>query len=92
MRLWADAVAFKPLSPVVEGHILVVPRVHVEDATEDPMVTAMVMGRAASIAPRSCNLITNVGAQATQTVWHLHVHIVPRRNGDGLALPWTETK
>ena len=36
------------------------------------------------------NLITSAGSSAaTQTVFHLHVHIVPRREGDGLALPWT---
>jgi histidine triad (HIT) family protein len=36
-----------------------------------------------------CNIITSVGAEATQTVFHLHLHVVPRRFGDGLALPWT---
>ena len=40
----------------------------------------------------SCNLITSVGAAATQTVKHLHIHIVPRHEGDGLHLPWTEQK
>ncbi len=36
-----------------------------------------------------CNLITSAGREATQTVFHLHIHVVPRRDGDGLALPWT---
>lgn len=36
------------------------------------------------------NLITSAGAAASQTIRHLHVHYVPRRPGDGLALPWTE--
>jgi len=36
-----------------------------------------------------CNVITSVGREATQSVFHLHVHVVPRREGDGLALPWT---
>jgi histidine triad (HIT) family protein len=35
------------------------------------------------------NLITSTGPAATQTVWHLHWHIVPRRFDDGLTLPWT---
>lgn len=35
------------------------------------------------------NLITSGGPSATQTVEHLHVHVVPRREGDGLHLPWT---
>jgi hypothetical protein len=37
----------------------------------------------------SFNLITSVGAAATQTVRHLHIHLIPRREGDALALPWT---
>ncbi|HEY3477867.1 MAG TPA: HIT domain-containing protein, partial [Streptomyces sp.] len=70
---------------------LVVPRVHVADAGVDPDVTAAVMRRAAELAGvvESANIITSVGAAATQTVFHLHVHVVPRRVGDGLALPWT---
>jgi histidine triad (HIT) family protein len=36
------------------------------------------------------NIITSMGEYATQTVFHLHVHIVPRRLNDGLHLPWTE--
>jgi len=89
---WPDAVAFVPLNPVVPGHTLVVPRVHVDDAVADPIVTAVTFARAAWYAPRfcgSCNLITSAGAAATQTVFHLHVHIVPREHGDGLPLPWT---
>lgn len=39
--------------------------------------------------PTGCNLIVSAGAMATQTVPHMHVHVVPRREGDGLALPWT---
>lgn len=47
------------------------------------------MYRAAEIAPHPSNLITSAGAEATQSVFHLHVHIVPRGENDGLALPWT---
>jgi histidine triad (HIT) family protein len=89
---WDDAVAFRPLDPVTNGHTLVVPVQHVENYTEDPDVTAAVMRRAAMLAPqidRESNLITSSGAKATQTVFHLHVHIVPRRTNDGLHLPWT---
>lgn len=78
-----------PLNPVVDGHVLVMPRAHVIDAIEDPWTTAQVMRYAAMLAHRPCNIITSAGAEATQTIDHLHVHIVPRRAGDGLALPWS---
>lgn len=91
-----DAVAFAPRNPVTPGHLLVAPRLHVPDAATDPQITGAVMRAAAEVMQRGraatgldYNLITSVGAAATQTVWHLHVHVVPRRPGDGLALPWT---
>jgi len=82
---------FEPLNPVVPGHLLVVPEKHVRDAGDDPTVAAACMDVAATIAKRykAYNLITSAGAPATQTVRHLHVHVVPRRDGDGLPLPWT---
>lgn len=92
VRRWTDAVAIVPLEPVTEGHVLVLPRVHVPDATDHPETTATVMWRAASLAVPPCNLITSSGREATQSVFHLHVHIVPRRENDGLALPWYSGK
>lgn len=86
---WPDAIAIRPLNPVVDGHFLVIPADHVEDFTTDPEVTAATVRRAAGLAARPSNLITSAGREATQSVLHLHVHIVPRERGDGLALPWT---
>jgi len=86
---WPGAVAIVPLNPVVEGHVIVLPRRHVEDATTHPGVTGYVMECAAEFAERPANIITSAGGAATQTVFHLHVHIVPRRDGDGLMLPWS---
>lgn len=85
------SIIIRPLGPVTEGHVLVIPRKHVDDFTERPDVTAAVMEDAADFAGRwgDVNLITSKGSAATQTVYHLHVHLVPRRQGDGLALPWT---
>ena len=86
------AVAFKPLNPVTEGHILVVPKRHVTDFAEDPKVTSRTMAYASRLAywiGGDFNLIASKGVEATQTVFHLHVHLVPRVPGDGLALPWT---
>lgn len=92
---WPSAMAFRPLKPVAVDHILVVPRTHVPDFRADPVVSADTMRCAAELAAQrwpssqSVNLITSSGTDATQTVFHLHVHLVPRRAGDGLPLPWT---
>lgn len=89
-----DAIVIVPLNPVTPGHLLVIPKTHVRDFADNPRVTADVMYRAAYIGCaypgyEHCNLITSAGEWATQTVFHLHVHLVPRREGDGLHLPWT---
>lgn len=84
---------FEPLNPVVPGHLLVVPMDHEENATGSPRLT----GAAFEVAAREVtergieqfNLITSTGAAATQTVRHLHIHIVPRTEDDDLHLPWT---
>lgn len=89
---WDDAVAILPRrGGCTPGHTLVIPRAHVADAGVDPAVTAATMARAAELAARldNCNIITSRGAAATQKVFHLHIHVVPRVLGDGLALPWT---
>jgi histidine triad (HIT) family protein len=90
---WPDALAFVPLNPVTEGHTLVIPRKHVTDFAADPEVSAATMRRAAEAASGirpdgPMNLITSWGAAATQSVPHLHLHLVPRAENDGLALPW----
>lgn len=92
IRSWPETVAIVPHHPVTPGHWLVLPRVHVRDATTAPAVTAATMHRAAELVAETgdqANLITSIGPHATQTVWHLHIHIVPRQSGDNLPLPWT---
>jgi histidine triad (HIT) family protein len=89
---WDDAIAILPLSPVVEGgHILIIPRTHVPDMGTDPAVSAATMARAAELAAGlpAANVITSKGAAATQTVAHLHLHVVTRQFEDRLCLPWT---
>jgi histidine triad (HIT) family protein len=92
VREWPDAIAIVPLGPVVDGHLLVIPHDHVSDFSADPDVTAITARRAAELALERglicANLITSMGAAATQSVFHLHLHLVPRAENDGLALPW----
>jgi histidine triad (HIT) family protein len=75
---------------VTPGHVLVIPKRHVGDYTTDPVTSGTTMQRAAELAAAPSNLITSAGREATQSVGHLHLHIVPRPNGpnDRLALPW----
>jgi histidine triad (HIT) family protein len=81
LRCRPKALAFTPFAPVTAGHVPVVPTVHVRDAGENPLIAAAM---AAEAGP--CNIITSVGREAPQSVFHLHLHVVPRRRGDGLAL------
>ena len=87
----AQTVAFLDVRPVFEGHVLVVPRVHVETLPELPAhLLVPVMG----VVQRVCGALeTALGAHGTfvamnnrvsQSVPHLHVHVVPRRRKDGL--------
>lgn len=98
---WPETIAVLPRDRdgkrgCTDGHVLLIPRVHVADAATDPLVTGITMARAAELANRldyaDFNIITSRGAAATQTVFHLHVHLIPRVEGDGLALPWTKAQ
>lgn len=88
-----DVLGIVPLNPVTPGHVIFLPKVHVSDATDDPEVTGYTM-KAASLYGKneqsidSMNLITSVGEAATQSINHLHIHVVPRKKGDLLPLPW----
>lgn len=85
-------VSFEPLNPVTPGHRLFVSVTHIEDASEAPFAACGAFELAAHYAAeqkKSFNLITSGGAPATQTVFHFHVHYIPRSPGDGLHLPWT---
>lgn len=88
---WRGVIALETLNPVVPGHIVVVSRWHTRDAGEDPALTARVMRCAAELVGDmdAANIITSKGLAATQNYFHLHVHIVPRAEGDELSLPWT---
>lgn len=89
---YSNAIVIVPRNPCAEGHVLVIPKGHVDDALVDPIVTGATFARASEYADEfgggDCNMIVNAGPLAGQTVNHLHVHVVPRRPGDGLQLPW----
>ena len=90
-------VAFLDLFPASRGHLLVVPRAHAADALEaDPEDLAACARVAAELGTRArarlgadgITLQTNAGAAAGQTVFHLHVHVVPRYADGPRMLAW----
>ncbi|MFI6530223.1 HIT family protein [Streptomyces uncialis] len=93
VREWHDTIAIVPRrGGCTDGHLLVIPRGHVDDFTTDPVVSATTQHRAAELAAEiggQWNYLTSSGPDATQTVKHLHGHLLPRTPGDGLTLPWT---
>lgn len=97
-----DCVIFSPLAPIVPGHKLIVPINHAKSAAYDPQGAAKAMEVASQMVYHltfggdppwpepQANIITSCGTDATQTIKHTHLHVVPRTAHDGLALPWTD--
>lgn len=90
-------IAFFPLEPATLGHTLIIPREHIPDIwaldedTAAHLAKAVVrLSKAVQIAvePEGLNIIQSNGEVATQTVFHLHVHIVPRWTGDAVGRIW----
>lgn len=82
----------RPLDPVTEGHVLVIHPVHTDNFAQSEYVAQDLASAAAIYAQdhvEQANIITSIGPAATQTVFHTHLHIVPRRLNDDLPLPWT---
>jgi histidine triad (HIT) family protein len=90
-------IAFMDINPATRGHALVVPRAHARDVhaidTEDlKAVVAAAQQLAAKALERlgadGVNLLNSNGAAAWQTVFHFHMHVIPRYEDDPLRLPW----
>jgi len=93
----AHTMSFMDINPATRGHALVVPREHAEDLlsidTEHLQAVILAAQRLAVLAKErlgadGVNLINSCGAAAWQTVFHFHVHVIPRYVGDPLRLPW----
>ena len=88
--------AFMDINPATRGHALVVPRTHARDLLEiDPEDLAAVAQAAQKVAATmpdrlgadGVNLLNSCGRAAWQTVFHFHMHVIPRYEGDPLQLP-----
>lgn len=89
--------SFMDINPATRGHALVIPRVHSRDlldiSQEGLSAVALAAQRLAARAKErlgadGVNLVNSSGAQAWQTVFHMHIHVIPRYAGDPLRLPW----
>jgi histidine triad (HIT) family protein len=90
-------IAFMDINPGTRGHLLVIPREHATDLLEIPQEDLDACARTAKLlAARvkerlgadGVNLLNSCGQAAWQTVFHFHVHVIPRYAGDPLRLPW----
>src|SRR3954468_9754131 len=91
-------VAFMDISPATPGHALVVPRTHAADlfeiSDEDLAHTSAAARRLAEridevLEPDGFNVLNSCRPAAWQTVFHFHLHVIPRYEDDPLKLPWT---
>jgi histidine triad (HIT) family protein len=87
----ADVVGFLDIRPVFEGHVLLVPRTHrddLADATADELGALLAAGQrvaaAQAAALGSKGAWLSINHRVSQSVPHLHLHVVPRTKGDGL--------
>jgi histidine triad (HIT) family protein len=90
-------IAFMDINPATRGHALVIPRRHSRDlleiGEEDLRATTLAAQRLAHrvherLGADGVNLLNCRGPAAWQTVFHFHLHVIPRYDDDPLRLPW----
>ena len=96
-----NAIAFLDIMPITKGHFIVIPKKHfefAEDAPEELMANLMTLATQLAAAAKKTlkcdgiNFIINSGKHAWQIVPHVHLHVVPRYNDDGISWPWPQGK
>ena len=90
-----DYLAILDIRPFTRGHTLVLPKRHTVDLTDTPQQTCaemVTLGQRIARAARQSglhadgnNVVVNDGRAAFQSVPHIHLHVVPRHNGDKLS-------
>lgn len=89
--------AFMDINPANDGHALVIPKEHATDvhaisaeAISRTVVTAKKIAAAVekTLSPSGINLVQCNGEAAGQSVFHFHMHVLPRRKGDDLKMNW----
>jgi len=92
-----DTLAFMDIGPIIKGHALVIPKTCYDPITETPdevlckLVTVAKRIAAAQmneLGADGVNIIQNNGAASGQEVPHIHIHVIPRFEGDGHHWNW----
>jgi histidine triad (HIT) family protein len=85
------------INPATRGHVVVIMREHAEsliDVGDEDLLAAMQTVRRVvervreTLRPDGFNILHNIGRAAWQSIFHFHVHVIPRYKGDPLQLPW----
>jgi histidine triad (HIT) family protein len=91
------SIAFMDINPALDGHTLVIPRAHIRDLWEIGEVdAAKVMAASVRVAaqirkalePDGINIMHATGVVAFQSVFHFHLHLIPRYAGDPIKMPF----
>ena len=97
VRVYEDDnyLAILDIRPIVRGHTLVLPKQHTVDLTDTPADTLAGMvtvgqriakaARASELKADGNNIVINDGKAAFQSVFHIHLHVAPRQDGDKLS-------
>ena len=92
-----DFRAVLDIAPAAKGHVLILPKKHMKDLLSvDEDVARKIVLVASKIANAQkkalgcdgINMLQNSGEAAWQSVFHLHVHLIPRYKGDDIKVPW----
>src|SRR5579859_1920024 len=93
-----DSLAFMDINPANDGHCLVIPKAHFPTLFAIPEEAFAAAGRTvikvasavqAALTPDGINLLQANGPGAGQSVFHFHIHVLPRWRDDGLSINWT---
>ena len=99
VKEWPESLAVFPLQPATFGHILIIPRRHIIDIWGvDLELGRSLSDRVLEVArliktvysPDGLNIVNSSGEAATQSVFHLHIHVVPRYAGDAMGQMWPQ--
>jgi len=94
----AETLAFMDVNPANDGHCLVIPKAHFPTLFALAPDAFAAVGRSvikvanavnAALTPDGINLLQANGPGAGQSVFHFHIHVLPRRHDDGLSINWT---